>query len=138
MVALIAALASILAASRSRTQAVKAQESAEKLDSRAHRIARIDREVEELREAYKAYAMAMGEMKKPTDAGRVMATLEVLASCQAANLRLTSAALKQSDVMARVIALGTAEGVSMEHVRGAYRSVQKSLATRRAEEATDA
>lgn len=137
VVAVIAAIASVFASLRAREQASAARASAEMLDSRAHRIARIDREVEELREAYKEYALAMGAMKQPSDGGRVMAALEVLASCQAVDLLLSTAALKQSDVVARSIATGSPAGIEMESVRAQYMRVQKGLATRRATEATD-
>lgn len=137
VVALIAAVASIFAASRSRSQATKAQKSAEMLDSRAHKIARIDREVEELREAYKAYALSMGEMHSPKDGGRVMAALEVLAACQATSVELIRATRNQGKEIAYSIASGQAGKLSMDEVRLAYMEIQFSLAQKRLKEATD-
>ncbi|MGP9031498.1 hypothetical protein ACT17S_00285 [Glutamicibacter mysorens] len=136
-VAIIAAMVSLIAALASYKQATNARKSAEKLDSRAHRIARIDTQVDELREAFKSYADALGQMRVPSDGGRVMGALEVLSACAGATPKLQQAALDRSHMIAVSVSRNTPTGVDPKPVRDAYREAQEILANMREKEATD-
>lgn len=136
-VAVIGALVSVGAAAVAGYGAAAARKSAETLSSRAHRIARLDAEAEELREAFKAYALEMGKLTKPTGGLPVMAALEVLAACQAVTPELESAAMANIDGITRASMTGNAEGVDPTPVRLAYKAAQKLIADKREAETTD-
>lgn len=134
VVAIVAAVASLLGAGFAYRSARDARASANRINSRNHRVAALDRDASELREAFRGVLEAT---TTPQDghtwwAVKVISATEILPSCRASTGELEEASLGLQAVARKKKSDEPGElAVAITVLRGAYKSAQLQVEARR-------
>ncbi|MBF4634752.1 hypothetical protein ITJ38_10100 [Agreia pratensis] len=130
VVAIVAAVASLLAAGFAFRSARDARASANRINSRNHRVAALDRDASELREAFKEVLEATTTPQSGHTwwAIKVISATEILPSCRASTDELEEASLGLQAVVRKEKSDEPGElAVAITVLRGAYKAAQLEL-----------